>query len=167
MDKIDSYLQSPEFWLMVDIFLYQAAVEEVNRYFAEIQDLSNGQSRPVKRNQVKGLQAVSQEQNLNQAKSMAKNQLTKARKRLKDPKTDHSTDTLFWSTVSNVIDNNTPGRFSLSLKASEVLGSKGLLPESKKERQAAIDRVSQTLSTVFFEHFCCHYYYLVSGQSAK
>ena len=155
MDAIDTYLKSNEFLKLADGLLYQTAISEVGKYFEERAKI---QKKPVNKNQVKGLQLVSTEQSLSKLKLMAKNQLDKARKRLKDSKTETSTDTLFWDRVKNALDNQNKEYFSLLTLTEEILASRGLLPDTKKERKSALEKLASALASVFFEHFCCHYY---------
>ncbi|OGP49131.1 MAG: hypothetical protein A2Y79_11030 [Deltaproteobacteria bacterium RBG_13_43_22] len=158
MEKIDRYLQSPEFLDLADRFLYQKALENVEHYFKRILDLQI--SKPIKKNQVKGLQITSNEKSFSQLYSMAKNQLEKARLRLKDPDLEESRDTIFWSMVCELIDNNKKGAFALKEQVKEILETQGLGDGTKKEKKVATEKLRSELTTIFFEHFCCHYYYL-------
>lgn len=169
MEDIDKYLHSPEFLQISDVTLYQLAIDKVAQYFEQVRELPAGKDRPVKRSQVKGLQEVSNQEISNKEKkaqlmTMAKNQLEKALKRLKYPKTDKSSSTLFWKIVKDAIENNDQGSFSLTEQAREILETNNLLPELKKKQKVAKEKIFQALSRVFFEHFCCHFYYLAEGK---
>jgi len=169
MEDIDKYLHSPEFLQMADVTLYQLAIDKLEQYFAQVQELPVGQDRPVKRSQVKGLQEVSNQEINNKEKktqlmAMAKNQLGKALKRLKDPKIDKSSSTMFWKIVKDAIENNDKLSFSLTEQTRDILETKNLLPELKKQQKIAKEKIFKALSRVFFEHFCCHFYYLAGGK---
>lgn len=158
MDAIDNFIQSQEFLSLADSYLYKAAINKVEEYFSRLETIPAKKLRPVKKNQVKGLQMSSRSRTLSELKKMASNQLGKATKRLKHPKIDKSGDTLFWSMVRDLIDNNSTGKFSLTAKAKEMLELKDSFPEKKKEQQKSMAKVTQALTIIFFEHFCCHYY---------
>lgn len=156
MDAVDAYIQSRAFLNLADTTLYKAAVSKVESYFNELKTID---SKPAQRNQVKGLQLQSRCCSISALKKMAGNQLEKARKRLKEPKLQKSGATLFWAMVRDLIENNTANQFSLATLAKELLKSTGNFPESKKDQQKAMARMTQALAIIFFEHFCCHYYF--------
>jgi len=158
MDAIDNFIQSQEFLSLADSYLYEAAINKVEGYFSRLETIPSNLARPAKRNQVKGLQLSSRTSTLFDLKKMASNQLGKAIKRLKDPKNDKSGDTLFWSMVRDLIENNSTDQFSLTGLAKELLERKNNFPATKNEQQKAMARMIQALALIFFEHFCCHYY---------
>ena len=127
-DLVEEYLQSLEFSETVDGVLYETAVRLVVQYFGQVRNLPAAKNRPAKKNQVRGIQILSRKHDLVHLKTMAQNQLRKAKARLRDPKTDESSDSLLWSIIRDSIENNAPGRFSLQKYAKTIVLSKEFFP---------------------------------------
>jgi len=160
MEDLETYLASDAFFLFQDQKLREHACMAVESFLDKFD--------PVANHQLHSIPATIQAGGYEKLKELVKNQRDNHAKDEKEEKRNKIF--LFWNFIFEHVFSTSPGKDSFQAVLKEELEKQGYVKaedaedkkvrnQIKKENKAVVNRVTEQVLSVYFQHFNCHYFY--------